>query len=155
MVKVSETFPDVIKTQSSDSNNLPNDLRLINFTKRQKMGEVANSILRHQPKVREQYKITEITSVRFLVHVHLFENRLLCGTYRFWNLWKLNLGLRRVKMKEASGCVARRCRLRNLPTRISVKASRQLVSDTCRTLLPNLSLCIPQPDTFRFHTLFL
>jgi len=60
MVKVSETAPNFIKVPSSDSTS---EISLINFMKRQKMGEVAHTILRHQPKVRDSYKITEVTQV--------------------------------------------------------------------------------------------
>jgi hypothetical protein len=64
MVKISETFPDGQKAQSTDSTTTPTSPKLINFVKRQKMSEVAHTILRHQPKVRDQYKITENTPVR-------------------------------------------------------------------------------------------
>jgi hypothetical protein len=62
MVKVSETFPNYMKSSSTDSPRT-SDLKLISFVKCQKMGEVAHTILRHQPKVKEKYKITEHKSV--------------------------------------------------------------------------------------------
>lgn len=60
MVKVSETAPNFIKVPATES---APEMKLINFVKRQKMSEVTHTILRHQPQVRDLYKITEVPHV--------------------------------------------------------------------------------------------
>lgn len=63
MVKISEMAPSFIKVAATESTA---GLKLINFTKRCKMEEVAHTILRHQPKVRDLYQISEVPQARFV-----------------------------------------------------------------------------------------
>ncbi|KAF8578614.1 ras GEF [Ramaria rubella] len=64
MVKLSENAPNCIKAPpSGGTDEVTPELLLINFTKRQKMAEVAFAIVRHQPKVRDQYKIAEMPAI--------------------------------------------------------------------------------------------
>src|SRR5882724_4910941 len=60
MVKVSEATNNYITVPATESTP---EMKLINFLKRQKMGEITHTILRHQPKVRDQYKINEVLHV--------------------------------------------------------------------------------------------
>lgn len=76
MVKISEGFPDppklTIPPTGSTSNSAPStstqgarEVKLINFAKYSKMEDVAQMVLKFQPKVRDNYKWVEVVPVSF------------------------------------------------------------------------------------------
>ena len=135
MVKVSETSPNFVKSKFHSVDLVPtptSDLKLINVLKCQKMEEVAHTIVRHQPKVRDEYRIPENTSVChcfLLLSFFFFHDVERGGIDRFWNSWKISSELPRRRTREPFGCGVRQCSMRSFLMPIFGKASKQLVSD--------------------------
>lgn len=75
MVKISEGFPDPPKLTVPTSNPSASpstspqptrEVKLINFAKYSKMEDVAQMILKFQPKVRDAYKLVEVVPVSLI-----------------------------------------------------------------------------------------
>ncbi|KAF8504290.1 ras GEF [Hysterangium stoloniferum] len=70
MDKTYETYPNTIEVTTTEPDVPSREIRLVNFIKYRKMSDVVQTILRHQPKVRE-YKISETPNVMQFVETQL------------------------------------------------------------------------------------